>query len=76
MDQDFREGQTVNSMVTKQAVPPMKLEIGSARKTPVVPRPAISGRSKVSGITIITFLSREKKMAFRQSSSTALAILR
>jgi len=49
--------------VTKQAVPPMKLEIGSARKTPFAPSPATAGSHKVSGITITAFLSSEKKIA-------------
>lgn len=56
-------GQTVASMVKKQAAPPIKLEIGSARKTPMVPKPNSFGRRRVKGTTIIALRSREKKMA-------------
>ena len=50
-------------MVIKQAAPPIKLEMGSARKTPMTPRPATWGRIKVSGTTMIIFRNREKKIA-------------
>ena len=56
---------TVNIIVTKQAVPPTKLDMGSARNTPFVPRLAIVGSHKVSGITIIAFRNKEKKTAWR-----------
>ena len=45
-------------MVRKLADPPMKLEIGSARKTPSTPRPKNFGRISVRGTTMITFLGR------------------
>ena len=48
----------------KQAVPPIKLDMGSARNTPLTPSPAICGSMRVSGMTIITFRKREKKTAF------------
>ena len=51
------------NMVTKHAVPPIKLETGSARKTPFTPSPAIWGKSSVSGTTITAFRNREKKIA-------------
>lgn len=41
----------------------MKLEMGSARNTPLVPSPNIFGRSSVNGITMITLRSREKNIA-------------
>ncbi len=41
----------------------MKLEIGSARKTPVTPKPNIRGRIRVRGMTINAFRSREKNTA-------------
>ena len=66
-------GHTVSSMVTKQAVPPTTLEIGSARNTPSVPRPPTAGSSRVSGITMITFRNREKKTAcFERPRATAV----
>ena len=56
-------GHTVNIIVPKQAIPPTKLEMGSARKTPVVPSPATVGSHRVSGMTMTALRSREKKMA-------------
>ena len=53
---------TVVSMVKKQAVPPITLDIGSARNTPCTPKPT-AGRSRVRGTTIKAFLNSEKKMA-------------
>ena len=53
---------TVKSIVVKLAVPPIKLEIGSARKTPLTPMPAKWGRIRVSGTTMMIFRKREKKM--------------
>lgn len=50
-------------MVKKLALPPIKLEIGSARKTPSVPRLKSDGRKSVSGMTIMTLRNREKKTA-------------
>ena len=47
---------TVNIMVVKQAMPPTKLEMGSARNTPVVPSPATVGSQMVSGMTIMTLI--------------------
>ena len=41
----------------------MKLETGSARKTPFVPSPPIVGSHSVSGITMIAFRSKEKNTA-------------
>ena len=41
----------------------MKLEMGSARKIPLTPRPKTVGRNRVSGITMIAFRSSEKKIA-------------
>ena len=49
-------------MVRKLADPPMRLEIGSARKTPSTPRPKNFGRISVRGTTMITFLKIEKKI--------------
>lgn len=54
----------VKSIVQKQAIPPITLEIGSARKTPMTPRPPMCGRSIVNGTTMTTFLNIEKKIAF------------
>ena len=51
-------------MVPKHAMPPITLDIGSARNTPATPRPPICGRIRVRGTTIITFLRIEKKIAF------------
>ena len=63
----FRESSsflhTVKIIVTKQAVPPMKLETGSARKTPFIPSPPTVGSHSVSGMTMIAFRSREKNTA-------------
>ena len=56
-------GITVISIVTKLAVPPMKFETGSARKTPFAPRPLSFGSSRVRGMTMITFLKIEKNTA-------------
>ena len=41
----------------------MKLETGSARKTPFVPSPPTVGSHSVSGMTMIAFRSREKNTA-------------
>ena len=41
----------------------MKLEMGSAMNTPLVPSPINCGSRTVSGVTIITFLKIEKKIA-------------
>ena len=38
----------MSSIVTKHAPPPRKLEIGSARKTPLTPRPNLPGSHSVS----------------------------
>lgn len=65
----LKRGNTVRSIVTKQAVPPIKLEIGSARKTPLTPSPAIRGRSNVKGMTIITLRKSEKNTAFLERPS-------
>ena len=54
---------TVRSMVTKQAVPPIKLDTGSARNTPSVPRLAMVGSHNVRGITMITLRNKEKNTA-------------
>ena len=54
---------TVNIMVVKQAMPPTKLEMGSARNTPVVPSPATVGSQMVSGMTMMAFRNSEKKIA-------------
>ena len=54
---------TVRYMVEKLAAPPSRLEIGSARKTPLTPSPAKCGRRSVSGMTTIPFRKMEKKMA-------------
>ena len=50
-------------MVIKQASPPIRFEIGSARNTPVTPIYGITGSKNVSGTTMITFLNMEKKIA-------------
>ena len=50
-------------MVIKQAPPPIKLEMGSAKKTPLTPREKSLGSSKVRGMTINALRSKEKKMA-------------
>ena len=60
----FNSLPTTISMVTKQAVPPMKLDMGSARKTPFTEGDIQRGRSMVRGATITTFLRMEKKMAY------------
>lgn len=49
-------------MVIKQAIPPIALEMGSARKTPSTPNPNLGSKS-VSGVTITAFRSNEKKIA-------------
>ena len=54
---------TVRYMVEKLAAPPSRLEIGSARKTPLTPSPAKCGRRSVSGMTTMPFRKMEKKMA-------------
>lgn len=41
----------------------MKLETGSARKTPFVPSPPTVGSHSVSGMTMIAFRSKEKNTA-------------
>ena len=64
-------GQTVESMVTKHAVPPITFDTGSARNTPSVPSPPIIGRKIVSGTTMMTFLKSEKNTAcFGRLSAT------
>ena len=50
-------------MVKKQASPPIRFEIGSARNTPVTPISGITGSKNVSGTTMMTFLNMEKKIA-------------
>ena len=50
-------------MVIKQAPPPIKFEMGSAKKTPLTPRFMKLGRINVSGITINALRSSEKKTA-------------
>ena len=55
--------QIVQSMVIKQAPPPMKLEMGSAKKTPLTPKEKSLGKIKVKGMTINALRSREKKIA-------------
>ena len=52
----------VKYMVRKLASPPMTLEIGSARKTPSVPKPR-PGKNSVRGTTMRTFRSRARKIA-------------
>ena len=54
---------TVRYMVEKLAAPPSRLEIGSARKTPLTPSPAKCGRRSVSGMTTMPFRKMEKKIA-------------
>lgn len=54
---------TVRYMVEKLVAPPSRLEIGSARKTPLTPSPAKCGRRSVSGMTTMPFRKMEKKMA-------------
>ena len=61
------------NMVTKHAVPPITLEIGSAQNTPSVPRFPIIGSSMVNGMTMMTFRNREKKTAcFARFNATAV----
>ena len=48
-------------MVAKQATPPMRLEMGSARNTPLTANHL--GSSNVRGKTMKAFRSREKKTA-------------
>ena len=59
----FNVRYTVRYMVEKLAAPPSRLEIGSARKTPLTPSPAKCGRRSVSGMTTMPFRKMEKKMA-------------
>ena len=40
-------------MVIKQASPPIRFEIGSARNTPVTPISGITGSKNVSGTTML-----------------------
>ena len=54
---------TVRYMVEKLAAPPSRLEIGSARKTPLTPSPAKCGSRSVSGMTTMPFRKMEKKIA-------------
>ena len=61
-------------IVRKQASPPTKLEIGSARKTPSTPSPHIPGSSRVRGTTMNTFLSSEKKTAWRDLPTRYLRV--
>ena len=56
-------------MVIKQAVPPIKLDTGSARNTPLVPSPAMEGSNSVSGMTMITLRNKEKNTACRDLPS-------
>ena len=56
---------TVNSIVTKLASPPTKLDIGSAMNTPLTPSAAIRGSRIVSGTTMIILRKREKNTACR-----------
>ena len=66
-------GQIVSNMVTKHAVPPITLEIGSAQNTPSVLRFPIIGSSMVNGMTMMTFRNREKKTAcFARFNATAV----
>ena len=50
-------------MVIKQAAPPIKFEIGSARKTPFAFRPKQCGKIRISGTTITALRKMEKKIA-------------
>ena len=50
-------------MVIKHAKPPIALEIGSAKNTPLTPNPTI-GKTNTSGATINAFLKSEKNIAF------------
>ena len=52
----------------------MKLEMGSARNTPLVPRPNIVGSTSVNGITMMTLRSREKNMACLDFPSATKAV--
>ena len=54
---------TVRYMVTKQASPPTRLEIGSAKKTPITPRAGMFGSRTVSGTTMMILRKSEKKTA-------------
>ena len=56
-------GSTVLSMVTKQMLPPITFDTGSAINTPSVPIPKEYGRIYVSGTTMNTLRSREKNIA-------------
>ena len=49
-------------MVKKHAMPPIALDIGSARKTPFTLKPII-GSNNVNGTTITAFLNSEKNTA-------------
>ena len=53
---------SVNHIVTKLAVLPMAFEIGSAKKTPLTPKPIV-GSHNVKGTTMITFRNIEKNTA-------------
>ena len=55
---------TVKYMQMQLALPPIRFEIGSAQNTPITPIAGILARIRVSGITIITFLKMEKKIAW------------
>ena len=59
----LNSGKIVRSMVKKQAHPPIRLDIGSAQKTPSTPRFPICGRKTVRGTTMITFRKIEKNVA-------------
>ena len=54
-------GSTMLSMVTKQMLPPITFDTGSAINTPSVPIPKEYGRIYVSGTTINTFAERREK---------------
>ena len=67
---------TTTSMVTKEAVPPIRLEMGSAAKTPLTAGVKNRGSHSVRGMTMKAFLSSEKKIAcfdFSHSGEGALA---
>ena len=56
-------GSTVLSMVTKQMLPPITFDTGSAIKTPSVPIPKEYGRIYVSGTTMNSLRNKEKTIA-------------
>ena len=51
----------------------MKLEMGSARNTPVTPSPNSRGSSSVRGTTMTTFRNREKNTACLDRPSATAA---